>query len=372
MQSGFVCDTRLLDYNSGPGAHVFSKTNYQIEPYFHIDNSLSKKRLYNLIKNLKLLEELSIIKVRPAEIDEISLIHEIEYINKIKSLSEVNGGDAGFGTPFSKDAFEIASLGIGGLIDLGEKIYLRELKNGFALIRPPGHHALKNTGYGFCIFNNVAIAAECLKKKYNLSRIAILDWDVHHGNGTEKIFYERNDVLYISIHQQNCYPNNSGFSSDRGLNKGFGYNININVPAGSGHASYIYAFDEIVLKALNIYKPQIIFVCCGFDPSGIDPLSRTLCHADTFRYMTKTIIELSDYICDGRVVISQEGGYSETHVPFCGLAVLEELVGGKKRYLDPVKETIINQGGEILSEHQKFMINESLESLNILKYNQNL
>ena len=134
MHSGFVCDTRLLDYNSGPGAHVFSKTNYQIEPYFHIDNSLSKKRLYNLIKNLKLLEKLSIIKVRPAEIDEISLIHEIEYINKIKSLSEVNGGDAGFGTPFSKDAFEIASLGIGGLIDLSEKIYLRELKNGFALM----------------------------------------------------------------------------------------------------------------------------------------------------------------------------------------------------------------------------------------------
>ena len=135
---------------------------------------------------------------------------------------------------------------------------------------------------------------------------------------------------------------------------------------------YIYAFDEIVLKALNIYKPQIIFVCCGFDPSGIDPLSRTLCHADTFRYMTKTILELSEYICEGIVVISQECGYSETHVPFCGLAVLEEIVGGKKRYLDPVKETIINQGGEILSEHQKFMINESLESLNILKYNQNL
>jgi len=369
MLSGFVCDERLLDYKTGSGAHVFSVTNDLIEPYFHIDNSLSKKRLFNLIKKLNLLDDLRIIKVRKADTNEISLIHEIEYINKIKSLSEANGGDAGYGTPFSKNAFEIASLGIGGLIDLSEKVFLREIKNGFALIRLPGHHALENTGYGFCIFNNVAIAAECLKKKHNLSRIAILDWDVHHGNGTEKIFYDRSDVLYISIHQHNCYPDNSGFSSDRGFNRGFGYNININVPAGSGHASYIYAFQEIVIKALEIYEPQIIFVCCGFDSSGIDPLSRTLCHADTFRYMTKNLLKLAEEICDGKVVISQEGGYSETHVPFCGLAVIEELVDGKRRYLDPVKDTILNQGGETLLDHQKNMINESLESLNILKFN---
>ena len=164
MLSGFVCDERLLNYKTGAGAHVFSMTNDLIEPYFHIDNSLSKKRLYNLIKKLKLLKDLRIVKVRTADINEILLIHEYEYIKIIKSLSEANGGDAGYGTPFSRNAFEIASLGIGGLIELSEKVFLGEIKNGFALIRPPGHHALENTGYGFCIFNNVAIAAECLKK----------------------------------------------------------------------------------------------------------------------------------------------------------------------------------------------------------------
>jgi acetoin utilization deacetylase AcuC-like enzyme len=369
MLSGFVCDERLLDYNNGEGAHVFSTNNDLIEPYFHIDNSLSKKRLYNLMKKLKLLDDLRIVKVRTADINEISLIHELKYINKIKYLSETNGGEAGYGTPFSKNAFEISSLGIGGLIDLSEKVFLGEIKNGFALIRPPGHHALENSGYGFCIFNNVAIAAECIKKKYNLSRIAILDWDVHHGNGTEKIFYHRNDVLYISIHQHNCYPVNSGSSYDNGLNDGRGYNININVPPGSGHAAYIYAFDEIVVEALESYEPEIIFVCCGFDSSGIDPLSRTLCHADTFRFMTNTVLKLADQLCEGKVVMSQEGGYSEAHVPFCGLAVLEEMIDKERRYLDPVKETIVNQGGETLLESQILMINKSFEALNILKSN---
>jgi len=165
MYTGFVCDKRLFEYSTGFGAHVFSGSKNLIEPYFHIDNSLSKKRFYNLIKKLKIFEDLKIIKVRKAKINEISLIHKIEYINKIKNLSKSKGGDAGFGTPFSKNAFEISSLAIGGLIDLSAKVYSGEIKNGFALIRPPGHHALESSGYGFCIFNNVAIALECIKKK---------------------------------------------------------------------------------------------------------------------------------------------------------------------------------------------------------------
>ena len=372
MDTGFVYDKRLFEYRTGVGAHVFSDTNDLIEPYFHIDNSLSKERFYNLLKKLKILDDLKIIKVRKAGINEISLVHNIEYINKINILSKSKGGDAGYGTLFSKHAFEISSLAIGGLIDLSEKVYLGEIKNGFALIRPPGHHALESSGYGFCIFNNVAIASESIKEKYNLSRIAILDWDVHHGNGTEKIFYNRSDVLYISIHQKNCYPNNSGSSNDFGLNDGKGYNININLPAGSGHASYVYAFNKIIVPALESYQPQIIFVCCGFDASGIDPLSRTLCHAETFRFMSKKIIDLAKVICDGKIIFSQEGGYSETHVPFCGLAVLEELIDKDRRFLDPVKETIINQGGEILTKCQINMINESLDALKILKSNHKL
>jgi len=370
MLSGLFFDKKLYDYKTSSGAHVFYNRDYFVEPYFHIDNSLSKKRLFNLIKELKLLKDLHITAVRKAKINDISLVHNIEYIDKIKRLSNLDGGDAGFGTPFSKNAFEIASIAIGSLINLSEKVFLREIKNGFALIRPPGHHALADSGYGFCIFNNVAIAAEFIKQKHNLSRIAIIDWDVHHGNGTEKIFYNRKDVLYISIHQKNCYPKNSGSSNDFGIGEGRGYNINVNIPAGSGHASYVYAFEKIIIEALEVYKPQIIFVCCGFDASGIDPLSRTLCHADTFRFMSKASIDLAEKLCNGRIVFSQEGGYSETHVPFCGLAVLEEMIDKERRFIDPVKETIIHQGGEDLIESQIKMINESLEALNILKANQ--
>tara|TARA_B100000700_G_scaffold283142_1_gene335221 strand:- start:884 stop:1999 length:1116 start_codon:yes stop_codon:yes gene_type:complete len=370
MLSGIFFDKKLFEYNTGSGAHVFQNNDNFVEPYFHIDNSLSKKRLFNIIKNLNLLKDLKITGLRKADKNDISLVHTIEYINKIKNLSNLDGGDAGFGTPFSKNAFEIASLAVGSLINLSEKVCLREIKNGFALIRPPGHHALSDSGYGFCIFNNVAIAAEFIKKKYNLSRIVILDWDVHHGNGTEKIFYNRSDVLYISIHQKNCYPNNSGSSYDFGIKEGKGYNININLPAGSGHASYVYAFEKIIIEALEIYKPQMIFVCCGFDASGIDPLSRTLCHAETFRFMSKTSIDLAKSLCNGRIIFSLEGGYSETHVPFCGLAVIEEMIDKERRFIDPVKETIIHQGGEDLIESQIKMIDESLDALNILKSNQ--
>jgi acetoin utilization deacetylase AcuC-like enzyme len=188
---------------------------------------------------------------------------------------------------------------------------------------------------GFCLLANIAIAIEAALAEQRAKRVAVIDWDVHHGNGTEGIFYERPDVLTISLHQENNYPRESGKVTDRGSGRGEGYNINVPFVPGTGHLGYLHAFERIVIPALAAYKPDAIVVACGFDASGLDPLSRTMASSATFAEMTRLTMEAAAEFCGGRLLLVHEGGYSEAHVPFCGHAVIAALAESRIEAADP-------------------------------------
>ena len=178
---------------------------------------------------------------------------------------------------------------------------------------------------GFCIFNNIAISAEYARAKYNARKICIVDYDVHHGNGTQEHFYERDDVLFISIHQDGNYPLKSGSMKEIGSGRGEGKTINVPLPPGSGHGAYMEAFKSVVTPAVNAFAPDLILVSSGFDASYMDPLARMMLSSESFRLMARSLVALADTHCRGRIAFFHEGGYSEVYVPFCGLAVVEEL-----------------------------------------------
>jgi acetoin utilization deacetylase AcuC-like enzyme len=188
---------------------------------------------------------------------------------------------------------------------------------------------------GFCLLANIPIAIEEMRARHGLGKVAVVDWDVHHGNGTQAIYWSRPDTLTISIHQNACYPTDSGAVNERGEGAGDGANINIPLLPGGGHASYLAAMDRIVLPALARFCPDLIVVASGLDANGLDPLARMLAHSGTFRAMTRLLMEAADNLCHGRLVMVHEGGYSEAAVPFCGHAIMETLSGQTTAVVDP-------------------------------------
>jgi acetoin utilization deacetylase AcuC-like enzyme len=192
---------------------------------------------------------------------------------------------------------------------------------------------------GFCLLANLAIAIRAARAAGLTDRVAVIDWDVHHGNGTEAIFIDDPAVLTVSLHQEHNYPLDTGDAEIRGEGAAFGTNVNIPLPPGAGHATYLEAMEHIVLPALRRHAPDVIVVACGFDAAAIDPLSRMLATAETFRQMTRQVMDLAQEICAGRVMMAHEGGYSEVYVPFCGHAVLEEMSGSKITAPDPFAES---------------------------------
>ena len=281
----------------------------------------TKRRLKNLMDVSGLSTELNLRTAPAATLDDILRVHTREYIDQFKRLSDQGGGELGLRTPFGPGAFEIAALSAGLVIGAVETVIKGEHKNAYALSRPPGHHCLPDWPNGFCLLSNIAIAIEAVKAKNLLGRIAVVDWDVHHGNGTESIFYDRDDVLTISIHQNQCYPPDTGYTHQIGKGAGKDYNMNIPLPPGCGHEAYLSVMDRLVIPKLSQFKPELVIVACGFDAAGVDPLSRMLCTAQTYREMTRRIMDTTD----GKLVAAHEGGYSELYVPFCGHSMLEQM-----------------------------------------------
>ncbi|MEX0281748.1 MAG: class II histone deacetylase, partial [Arenibacterium sp.] len=183
-------------------------------------------------------------------------------------------------------------------------------------------------------------AVEAARHKHGALKVAVLDWDVHHGNGTEGIYYERDDTLTISLHQERNYPIDTGDVADRGAGAGTGLNINVPLPAGTGHIGYLAAMDRIVLPALERFRPDLIVVACGFDGSALDPLAQMLMTPETFRALTERVMSAADSLCGGRLVLVHEGGYSEIYVPFCGHATIATLAGSTIDAPDPLAVNI--------------------------------
>jgi len=344
-RTGFFWDERCLWHGGGSYA-LTVPVGGTVQPLAASglpESPETKRRLVNLLRVTGLDQRLHMQSAEPASGQALLRVHPAEYLDRFKAMSDTGGGEIGLRTPFGPGGYEIAALSAGLATEAVRAVLARELDNAYALSRPPGHHCLPNWSNGFCLLNNIAIAIEAAKAETPDLRIAVLDWDVHHGNGTEAIFYNRADVLTISLHQEKNYPLDTGDMADRGQGDGLGANLNLPLPPGGGHDLYLHAMTTMVGPALHAFAPDLIIVACGFDASGVDPLSRMLCSAETFRAMTELTLGWADALCDGKLVLVHEGGYSEVHVPFCGHAVLAELAGAELTVDDPLDARVKGQ-----------------------------
>jgi acetoin utilization deacetylase AcuC-like enzyme len=358
MATGYVYHEMFGWHDTGTSGGLFpSDPRTGIQPFAHFENAETKRRMHELIVVSGLIDQLERIVPRHASEEEILRVHTPEHLARIRTESELpKGGDAGDGfSPFGRGGYEIATLAAGGVIAAVDAVVSGVVDNAYALVRPPGHHALADTGMGFCTFGNIAIAAEHARAARGVERIAIVDWDVHHGNGTQAAFYDDPDVLTISLHQDNVFPPASGAISERGKGAGEGCSINVPLPAGTGDGGYLHAMDQVVVTALHRFHPDLILVACGFDASAMDPLARQMLTSSGYRQLTQRLMDVAQEVCDGRIAMSHEGGYSPVYVPFCGLAVIETLAG-EKTFADPFLPIASGYAGHDLQAHQKAVI----------------
>lgn len=299
------------------------------QPYQHFESAESKTRFASLVEVSGLGDHLTRLDVVAASEEDVLRVHTREHFEKMQELSsDPRGGDAGDGlSPFGHGSFEIALLAAGGTIAAVDAVLDGKVDNAYALVRPPGHHARPEMGMGFCMFANAAIAIRKAKAESRVERVAVVDWDVHHGNGTQEIFYSDPNVLTISVHQDGLFPADSGRINERGEGIAVGTAINVPLPAGSGNGAYQYAFDQVVVPALVRFQPDLIVVASGFDAAMTDPLGRMIVTANGYRPLTQQLLDAAESLCSGRLVMTHEGGYSPTYVPYCGLAVLETMSG---------------------------------------------
>jgi acetoin utilization deacetylase AcuC-like enzyme len=292
----------------------------------HAEGPERLRRTYALLELSGVLERLERIPAREASEDELRLVHTPEHIESIRAAAARGGLQmVGPEARASADSWEAAILAVGALLETVEGVLDGRLPNGFVLCRPPGHHASSERAMGFCLFNAVAVAARMLQVRRGVERVAILDWDVHHGNGTQEIFYRDPSILFISLHQDNLYPKGVGALDERGQDGGAGATINVPLPAGSGDETYRLAFEQVVSPALACFGPQFVLVSAGQDAAATDPHGRMSVTTEGFRALAAGTKRLADELCDGRVVAFQEGGYSPDHTPLCTLAIIEAL-----------------------------------------------
>ena len=300
----------------------------------------TKRRLKNLMEVTGLMRELDCRSAEPASRADLERVHPASYLDHFKDVSDAGGGELGYHAPFGSGGYEIAALSAGLACAAVEAVAKGELQNAYALSRPPGHHCTADGPQGFCLLANIAIAIEAARAKGLVNRVAVLDWDVHHGNGTEAIFYDRDDVLTISLHQDNNYPVGSGKLTDRGTGAGEGYALNLPLHAGSGDNAYLHAMDRVVIPALEQFKPDMIIVACGFDAAIVDPLARMQVTSAGFAALTQRIMDTAERLCGGKLALVHEGGYAEAYVPFCGHATIQTLAGSSTEAADPMLKNL--------------------------------
>lgn len=340
MTTAFFTDERCFWH--GGGNYVLTiPVGGLVEPGGSLpETPEAKRRLRNLIEVSGLVRDLDVRSAPTATQEDLLRVHPASYLDAFKAASDAGGGELGLRTPFGPGGYEIAALSAGLATGALTAVLRGMAKRAYALSRPPGHHCLPDWPNGFCLLNNIAVAIRAAQAAGLVRRVAVVDWDVHHGNGTEAIFLSDPEVLTVSLHQEHNYPLETGGAGVRGEGKGHGFNINVPLPPGTGHASYLEAMERIVLPALHRFRPEVIIVASGYDASAMDPLGRMLATAETFRLMTRQIVAVAQEVCGGKVVMVHEGGYSELHAPFCAHAAIEELAGSAAHAPDPLADTL--------------------------------
>ena len=342
MTTGFYWDERCFWFSGGNYAFTLPVGGL-VQPLASggsPESPETKRRLKNLMDVTGLTQELVTKNAEEASKEALLRVHTAEYIKHFETASQGTGGELGLRVPFGHGGYQQAALSTGLACRAVADVMAGNVSNAYALSRPPGHHCLPDFPNGFCLLANIAVAVQSARVKQADLKVAVLDWDVHHGNGTESIFLDDAGTLTISIHQEHNYPLDSGGADVRGLNNS---NINIPLPPGGGHLTYLKVIDKIVRPALEKFKPDLIVVACGYDAAAIDPLSRMMATADTFATMTSSVKAMAEEFCDGRLVLVHEGGYSEVYVPFCGHATIKTLSGSKIDAPDPFASAFVTR-----------------------------
>lgn len=333
-----VWDELYLWHDTSSSAGPVSGQQPWIEPGAPGEGPESRRRFKSLVHTSGLADHLEITGPTASAEENLAAVHSPAYRSAVRRVSASGGGYVGPNTPIGARGYDIACLAAAGAATAVDAIFATDARRAYALIRPAGHHAGADRGQGNCVFNNVAIAAHRARQRWGAERVAILDWDVHHGNGTESIFLNDPNVLTISIHQEDWYPRGTGGVDIHGCGAAIGKNVNIPLPAGSGQGAYLAALDSIAVPAIHEHRPDVLLVACGFDANAMDPYGRMLLTSSTFKVMTQRAIDVADNTCEGRLLLTHEGGYAPLYVPFCGLAVLEALCGRDTNVSDPFLE----------------------------------
>lgn len=297
------------------------------EPGADLESPVPRRRLLNLLRKTGAADACRAIAPIALDRSDLERVHTTDYLDAFQALSAMNGGELGDYAGFGRGSYEIAVLSAGGVAAAAEAVARGDVDRAFALVRPPGHHAEPDRARGYCLLANIPIAVERVRALGLVSRVAIVDWDVHHGNGAQVIYYDDPETLTISLHQAQLYPVDSGFIEEVGEGAGRGANLNVPLPAGSGMGAYRHAMTEIVLPALEAFAPDMIIVACGYDAGLLDPSSQMAVTARGFGEFTRLLVHAAAGSAQGRLLIAQEGGYSPLHSPFCGAAVVHELLG---------------------------------------------
>jgi acetoin utilization deacetylase AcuC-like enzyme len=318
MTVGYVYDPIYLEHDTGD----------------HVENASRLEAIVSMLETSGLDKRLKLIKPRPASEEEIALVHSKSHIAHIKELAESGGGNIGGETIVSPGSYKAALYAAGGVISAVDAVLNGDVNYAFALVRPPGHHAAAGEAMGFCLFNNVAVAAKYALQKPGVERIAIIDFDVHHGNGTQSAFYGNPSVLYVSTHESPLYPG-TGAAEERGSGVGEGTNVNIPLPGGSGDAEYLRAFTEIIIPAVKRFNPDLMLVSAGYDPHWADGLAYMQVTVTGFARMVGIIKGLADELCGGKLVLALEGGYNLEALAWSVKATFDVLLG-EKEIADPL------------------------------------
>lgn len=311
--------------NSGkPTALIWSKDFLLHDTGAHPERLERIVALERALEAAGMFDDRAVYAPELATVDALETVHSTTLIERIKHLAERGGGAIDPDTVVSPDSWEVALLAAGGAMQAVDLVQSGSEQRVFVLSRPPGHHAEPNRAMGFCLFNNIAIAARHALEQHGLERVAIVDWDVHHGNGTQAAFWEDPSVLFISLHQYPFYPG-TGSVGERGAGRGEGFTLNLPMPAGCTDALYIQAFTELVVPALDAYQPELILVSAGFDAHQADPLGQMQVSTGCFGEMAMMVQEAADQCCEGRLVLILEGGYNLDALGASVVQVIETL-----------------------------------------------
>jgi acetoin utilization deacetylase AcuC-like enzyme len=325
-----------------------NNTGITYDPLFIKHNKMghpeSANRLNAIIKKINIEEfksDLENVNARPATTEELTLCHTPDYVEEVKSFTEQGGGYLDQDTYTNEFTYNAASMAAGAIIDLSTLVINGELKNGFALVRPPGHHALSNRAMGFCIFGNIAIAAKSALNNKGIKKVAIVDFDVHHGNGTQALVEKAPNILFISTHQYPFYPG-SGNVNEIGTGEAEGTLLNIPLEAGVGDSGFLEIYNEIIIPKLINYKPDIILVSAGYDAHWNDPLANMGLSLSGYTRISEKLVKAAEQMCDSKIVFTLEGGYN-LEVLSNGVINSIKALMGRDDFEDPIGSSSMDE-----------------------------